>query len=487
MQYTKLKPLGNKGVSKMAIVVVLVAVVAVVGVVAFMGLPEGAFSKKTSETGDSAVSASGSTVAAKLAGVKEPTNGKRIPRLDIEFDMVAGDAAAQDAEADQDIDVFKFSFDKNAALVDKNLVDCTGAKPAVFNGEQLTVDVVEQNFCKVNTYRLWRDSNYNGGNLETTEIRDVLGASVASDLDDIDGSGTKEFRGDASQMYIVFLVEAATGDDEDIVPQAFLIGSTATTTQSTEEFANGAINVRWSATYRSDAAASTTSANTKVYGDCTDDTTARLNTNLPTALSGMVDTSLTTLDTVKYNCNLYLEVTKDGHSLALVNPLASSDTERAYIKFIPYGANSSANATADAAVALHSNGGYGWVKYGTLGLTGDVAYSTSANNSIIWESSQACGVSLTQNSPSDAVVRGNENLYEPSCFKDSSTVKNGITGLHDKGAKLRIPLTITEVQVDADRADEGGDAVLSTDTRVFEISLVTMESATDRFSKNLTA
>ena len=45
-----------------------------------MGLPEGAFSKKTSETGDSAVSASGSTVAAKLAGVKEPTNGKRIPK-----------------------------------------------------------------------------------------------------------------------------------------------------------------------------------------------------------------------------------------------------------------------------------------------------------------------------------------------------------------------------------------------------------------------
>lgn len=470
---------NSKGVSALGaglLIVVLVAVVLGVFFFASGGIQTGKDGKAPSKL------AVKTTEAAKLAGVSEPADGKVIPRIDYEFDGIAGNPAEQDAEGDLDIDVFNFEtvngiYTKNAELKSKNLADCTLADgsptiPAVFDGTSLQIDLVNNNYCQVNIYKFWRDTTFSGGNSETTDFQLVLGAAIVADLDDINGAGTTQMTlGDPKKIYLVTVTEGATTDDEDVVPHAFLIGSTLTTSLSTQEFANGNINIRFIDKYQSDAGQA---SKTRLYGTCQDDTSSRLVTNLDSSLNGAIHSSLTTADTIKLDCEIDLEVTQDGYTLTIMNPLASAATEKAYAIVYPYGETDSAGSEQ--------------VPYGVGNLTGDIAFSSGDVNTkqIFYEGMSFCGETITENSASDAVRRGGENLYEPKCFRDSATLLKGVWGIHNNKAVLKMPMTILEVPVDDDASASGTDERWSGVEHLANITLITLESATDRINVNLT-
>jgi len=464
----KMKGFGAVGV------IVLLLILGIGGTGAYY-MTTGAMPGLPSEPGEPV----GTTEAARLAGVSEPIGGNTMPRWDIKFQAMPGDPSAQDAEADIDHDIFRITKTDFDELKAEHLIDCTGAVPAVFDGVTLNVQLEEKNFCKMNIHRFWRDSSYTGGDSETAEIRDILGTAAAADIDDVDGTGTTQFASAVpSQMYLVTVVEQATTDDEDIIPIAFLIGSVGTTTLDTGELAAGNIDVTFEYVYQHDALAE---SKYKRGGDCTDDTSSRYDSTLSSDLAGVISSSLTTVDDVKYDCTVYLEITKDGYSVPLVNELAESDSEKGYLIATPFGVNATVN-TSDPV--------FGYTIYGSNALTGDVIASKITNKSVQQDSTELCGVSITQKSSSDAITRGAENLYEPSCFAASSTIKHGINGIHDKGARFNIPITISELRVDYDLTTTSGDFTVSgagaTAEKILQIEFVSLESTTDYMNRNLT-
>lgn len=452
-------------------VLFVVAVIVGGAVLYSMGLVGGTFG------GTEQPSVSGTTDAAKAARVSEPAGGVAIPRWDVEFNAIAGDSAAQDADADIDIDIFEWSDAKDKKAQSLDYVDCSDAVPAVFNGNDLTTTVTQKNFCEINMYKFWRDSSWTGGNSENV-LSNAYNKAVAADLDDVDGSGTLSASNlKADKTYLVTFLEAATTDDEDIMPVAFLIGSTKTANPALgiDHFADGTINTRFEVGHYSDARAH---SKLRVFGECKDDTTNADVTPLNSNLDGAVHSSITTADTIKLDCDIFVEVTADGYGLALLNPLAASNSEKAYTVFTPYGENGSTGA---------------WMKYGVGEFTGDVPYSTAnvASDQILEQGSFACGHTITNDNTVNAIVEASQNIYE-DCYKESSHKVNGAMGVFDKGDKVHMFVTISEVKVDYDLAAAADDETVSgagggTGEDLMEVIGLSLESSVPFINANLTA
>lgn len=400
-----------------------------------------------------------------LSGVGEPetkvikteSGEQTFAAYDVEFQMIAGDGSdAQDAEADLDIDILEWDASKNDQLAGRSgsqpkyYLDCANAKPVKFDGEHTDVDVPDSALCKVNAYKFW--ASFTAGDSETY-LDDVLTLTKA-DLDDVDGSGTMEYQLRAGKTYLVTVTEGADADEDDVVPFAFLLSSDTTTTLNRESLEDGSINVRFSRSYWSDAVAH---SKIQVSGECEDNQGNDM--NLDSSLNGAISSSLTTATTINLDCDIDVEITEDGYALLMRNELAESESEKPYVKFIPFGESNDDN----------------WIAYGTGNLTGDVGYSSSdsASDQIIWEGSTACGVVLTDDSATDAVKYGDEKLRDISCLVD----------LYDDNAKLTMPISITQVKVDYDASADGGDETVDANSGssaedFFNITMIGMESST---------
>jgi len=385
---------------------------------------------------------------------------KAFSRWDVEFNGIDLSGGGQDSEDDMDVDIFVWDADKNSDLLDKNYVDCSGAKPALHSGSSNQITLAEENFCKLNVYKMW--ASWTAGDTETKFSEEL--SQAAKDLDDVDASaGTTSATLRANQVYLVTFAEVADGDEDDVIPMAFLMKSDGKTIFDPTEFENGNVNTRFNIKYYNDAAAA---SKVKIGGECTD--SEDNNPTLTSALNGLVDSSLTSATTIDVDCDIEVEVTKDGYGLFLYNELAQSNAEQAYLSIEPYGVNST-NA---------------WVEYGGQGLTGDIGFSaTAANSSIVWQGMEACGEVITSDSSTDAVVMGNEKIYASSsnCLSDN---------VFDAGATVTIPIHIDSVKVDYDAAVDADDAQIdcasgSSPEPFADINLVGLESSSDMIGQTL--
>ena len=456
-----------KGITTgMAIVVaVLIAVVGMGGVLYYTT------SQQVESTGDI-----GEDIAQAIVTAPRQFSG-----YDVEFNTRAMDGSdAQDQEYDIDIDLFIWDPDENNELSSgkEYYLDCSGSTPAVFDGTHTQITVTEANLCKLNPYKFWRDSSFTGGDSET-KIDDYLTLAKA-DLVDYDVAGTSHFHVSNEITYLVTVTENASTDIGDVVPFGFLFESVQTTTLDPDELENGNIDVVFAIDYYSDAASGAAASKLKISGECEDSEGNAY--DLTSALVGIVDSSLTTETTVDIDCVIEVEIKDDGYAMPLVNDLAESDSERAYIVFTPYGMG--ANAT-ELSLA--------WEEYGTGDFKGDVAFNVTTTgvagtDRVIQQGSSACGYTLTTSSTSDAITNGDENLYEPNCFVSSAEEKFGIKGVFDKGGVLKIPIKITQILVDYDATANASTGVLeygstSSPEVLFDIDLVLMQATTDRLAQ----
>lgn len=381
-----------------------------------------------------------------------------IPSATIEFNAMELASGAQDDEDDLDFDVLEWNPDRNDDLKAKHYIDCAGVEPAIFDGKNTFVDVTEANMCEVNIYKAWQ--SFTAGDFETKLAEELT--KTQSDMGDIDAddSAVESVVIKTAKTYLVALSEAADADEDDVIPTVFLIKLADRTTFAADEIAAGNIKVRFNVKYFSDA---TAASKTRVFGECSDD--EENDVTLDSSLNGFVSSQLTAATTITSDCKVEVEVVDEGYALKLENPLANSNSERAYIQIDPYGTNSSGS----------------WVEYGATGLTGDIGYSaTAANSSIIWQGLDVCGKVITDDSGSDAVKLGGEKLYQGS---DVSCIKDVF---HRGGSdpSLTIPLTLSEITVDYDAATDGDNGQLdaasgSSPEAIADINLVGLEATTD--------
>jgi len=417
---------------------------------------------------------SGSGTGTQLPGA---TAGTPFSSYVSSWEFTAQDSAAQDDADDVDVVVMEWDETKNADLVSKGYLDCSGATPVLFDGDNREVDIAEENLCAINIYKGLNDASWTGGTIENV-LDDYLKVKQADmAVEDADDGADETVVLSTSKVYLVVVSEVATTDDEDVIPFAFLLAADGTTNLDATSYEDGSITVFFNYQYFSEAGAH---SKLQISGECNDDED-NSGINLGASLDGAIHTSLTTGTTITLDCEVYVEVTEDGYAFPLVNDLATSTSEEAYIVFGPYGENTTQGS---------------WIEYGSTGLTGDVAYSSANGDTaqILWQGSSACGVTLTDSSSTDAVKGGAENLYESlnTCFAASSeNYGNGaIVGLVDDGATLTIPVKIVEVMVDYDLATAANDEIVSaaegsSAESFFDIDLIGLESSTDRLAQTL--
>jgi preprotein translocase subunit YajC len=406
-------------------------------------------------------------------------------KADVEFKFNAIDGSAQDNDSDLDIDCFYYDptvaddLDVSGMGDNKGYLDCSDTKPLELTGEELVANLAEDNFCKVNIYKFWRDTNFNAGDSET-KIDDYLD-NIAADIDPIDGTGGTEQITSivANKEVICTALEGATTDDEDVVPFAFMfkIVPAKLGEQMASDINDGTTNMQIKYKYYSDAA-----AHSKVTIDGEFEDSEGNTGTLDSGLAGEIDSSLTTATAIDLDGNIFVSVDKNGYAMPLINELASSDIEKAYLAIDPYGEGVNASGLSSA-----------WEEYGSGDLTGDVGYGTTVTASvdqIIWMGFAVCGATITDSSTVDAVVHGTEPLYEPSCFVSSSTDVNAMKGLFDKEGVLTIPFSVDYLTVDYDAATNSTDGQLdyasgSSPEVIADINLYTLESSSDRIAQTL--
>lgn len=377
-----------------------------------------------------------------------------IAQATIEFNAKELASGAQDAVNDYDLDILEWNPDRNDDLVAKHYLDCTGVVPAEFDGKNTFVDVTAANNCVVNTYKFWQ--SFTAGDSESKLAEELV--KTASDLDDVDGSGTTTTVVKTNKIYLVTLTEGADADEDDVIPMAFLIRVGDTTVYDAEDIADGSIKIRFEVPHYSDA---TADSKVQLSGVCEDD--EENSVNLDSSLNGFVHSSLTTATTISADCDVDVEVTTEGYALKLENSLATSNSERSYLLPDPYGTNGSA-----------------WVKYGSATLSGDVGFDSSpSGDAIIWEGLDVCGAVITDDSTTDSVKLGGEKLYAESysCIKDL---------FHTGGAdpSITIPVHVSEIKVDYNAATNGSSGILeaasgSSPEAIVDLSLVGLEASTD--------
>jgi hypothetical protein len=238
------------------------------------------------------------------------------------------------------------------------------------------------------------------------------------------------------------------------------------TQDSMDNINDGTTNVRIAYKYLSDAFAE---GEYTVFGSWSDDENNE--GTLDASLDGFCDSGLTTSTSIDVDVEYGFKIDKDGYAIILDNNLlASGNTEKSSLTITPYGENATSGV---------------WVEYNAVDdLTGDVAFSTGNvdTNQIIFqaETTGDCLHTLVSDSSSDAVVDGDEKMYD--CF----------AGKNAKGynAEVTWSLSVDEVLVDYDDSVTANDEELncasgSSGENLFDIDVVGIVSATDYLAQTL--
>lgn len=391
------------------------------------------------------------------------TGGKQFSNYYFELDFEAIDANAQDSEADKEVDIFEWTDEANADLVDDAILDCSNAVPIVWDGSTATYELKEENKCVMNFYKFFIDSNYNAGD-EETKIDD----SVSKHSVDQNASASHKVK--ATDSYLVVVTESASTDVWDQEPVAFLLTSDETTTYEVEKVEDGTVIFTIEYDYYSDAMKE---SQYTWDGECTD--SEGTSPDLGSDLSGAFDSSLGSSKYTNFDldCDLELKISKDGYRFFFENPLADGDTERSYLYAYPYVAGTvnsthcNWNTITDPALS-----GAGVVKYNTA--------PTSAGNHSYWESLQACGVEIMDSSTTNANVNIGEKLHqgtEITCLKDA----------FDDDAITEIPVKVTNIvavnnslstATDESLTTDCGDEILGNGDKIVNISVYSLTSTT---------
>jgi hypothetical protein len=263
---------------------------------------------------------------------------------------------------------------------------------------------------------------------------------------------------------------------------AFLVESATQTTLDADELENGNINVRFTVDAYADAGANSKLTVSGDYEDSEDN-----DGTLTSALAGVVDSSLTTATSVDIDGHVILEVNSEGYALPLSNPLAQSNSEKAYVVVTPYGLGHNGSSYS----ACSTENSEAWEEYGTGDLTGDVAYNSDecpTADQIIWQGFDYCGYTITDSSTSDAVKSGDEKIYEPDCWDIEK--RNGVWGIWDDDAQIEMDFHIDTLTVDYDAAVNASNGQLdyasgSSPEVLADIDLVGMESTSDLLAQTL--
>ncbi len=407
----------------------------------------------------------------------------RIARGDIELEFDSSDSAEQDDPDDVEWHIFEITSDDLDILKDENHLDCDNAfaNPVVIDFSKPTVTVAEEGmqwiegmptgdnpFCRVNLYRGYQTADWQD-DLEGDGIE-----LIAKDLGDVDsdaGATEEATMSKAGGKYLV-MVRAVIGTEVgDVIPFAFvvqlaekvdkdLIGQSAF-----DDFNIGTTNVRLEYNYLSDALES---GEYQLGGVAMDDEDHEK--DLDASLNGWMHSDLTTSTSIDLTAVIELKVSEDGYAIVLDNPLASGNTERAYLTVTPYGEN----GTADGV----------WLEYGTSGITGDVPFSTANVNTkqILFqaEMQEECDNTIVSSSGEDSVVDGNEKLYE--CTEGQvAKGKNAVVEWH---------IFFDEILVDYDDSATANDEEVngasgSSGEDLADIDLIGLASATDRIAQTL--
>jgi len=386
-------------------------------------------------------------------------------RYTAEFDFDSIDPAAQDSDDDVDLDIFEWDATKNADLVRKGYLDCSGVTPASFDGMAVDVELASPNFCKINYYKYWQDSSFTGGDSET-QLDDYLRLTEA-DVDVKTHSTPDYITLTAGKVYLVTVKESATTDNWDVVPYAFLMTSGTTTNLNVEDILDGTVKITFKYRYYTDAG---TEGKFKIGGECTDSEDG--STTLDSTLEGALDTSITANSTgVDIVCDLSVEITKDGYALIMNNPLADSNSEKSYMQAQVWG-QSWTNASYGTWQQLAEDATYK-LKFAAAD-PGAVGYYT------MWQETVLDGITVTDDSTTNCDVN---NLAK---LRDTPALGNNI---YDDGAEIIIPVKFLKIVKvwSAGTAATGsaslgdGDETLANSDDMLDLSIYSTEGGTDLF------
>ena len=386
------------------------------------------------------------------------------------FDFQARDGSdAQDNEVDLDIDCFEYDADCNAGSKEDSYFDCSGVTPVKWDGDSNSasgVQITEKNLCKVGWYKFW--SEFTAGNEETSIDDNCDTVSKGTDRDPYSSNSSDYVLMASGNQYVCTAVD--TGEKEDAIPFAVLIEVPTKTNYESTSITDKTADVILKYKYHSDAL---THSKTKVSIDC-DDSDGNQPSMTDSSLNGFVDTSLTTAKTLSWvKCDLEVEITEDGYLLPLVNPLPDSDVEKGYLLVEPMGFNFTGSSTNCNSTGEDETGC-------NPKLSGSsVVYDTSAFiNGIPYGGSTVCGVQMTSNSVTDAIINGNEYIYpeEATCLKN----------IKDDGATMTLPIKLSTVPVKY-VSENNSDIYINTGEEVMDISVVTVLNSTgDVIGQDLT-
>jgi hypothetical protein len=352
----------------------------------------------------------------------EPVGGDEFSRysLDLFFRAIDG-AAAQDADSDLEYDIFVWDETKNADLVDDGIMDCSGVTPVKFDGKSTVYTITNDNKCKMNFYKFFRDSSYNGAN-EETKIDDSL---TPYEVDQGENASPSLLSG---EEYLIVVTESASTDTFDVEPFAFIMTSTKTTTLNQESIEAGTVKIQINYRYYSDAVEH---SKVSMGGSCDDSTgnSPNLGTSLDNALHSGTVGQPTNFD---LDCEIEVTIDSNGYRTFFENPMAESDTERAYIRAYPYvvGYNVTFDGGVIQKITSPALSGTGVVKFATT--------PAATGNYTMMQSLSVCGKEITNNDATDANVNIGSKLYQGEdidCLKDA----------FDKGGKVTIPVKMVDI------------------------------------------
>lgn len=395
------------------------------------------------------------------------------PQMTVGFNADPLATGEQDSDADVDIDVFEVKTSQGLKdLADEKIIDCTEAEPHIWDGSS-TASVVDlkKSGCKMNSKKWAQDSSYTGGNSETKIDEATTGVKIKkADMSDEDADSNSTTTFQPGKQYIVTVTESASTDIEDVIAYGFLIEMPATIGLDSEQ---QKLTLYFKTEYYSDAV-----ANSKITlgGSCaigSDD--ANLDTNLDGAIPA--NFGVETAETgVNMDCEIEVEITKDGYCINPVNELPKTDSDKGSLQVRGFG-QTYKNSTASYWVQLDQLTGSDKIKYSEA----PTAVGNYSHYSII-----ADGVEILDTSETDADVAHNEKLHQD----DLSFMKN-VCG---DNAKLIIPIEINDITqvnesvgestlrtIDADALDE----IIGEDDYLVNMTFTTPLSTTNAVTKEL--
>lgn len=409
-------------------------------------------------------------------------NMRPVSRMDIELDFDSYVASAQDDADDVEWHVFYLGeSDDLTELKSNNYFNCDSAfnNPLVLDPSKTQVDIdrglqyigvgieAEPYFCEPNWYKLFQEAS-----VEDNMVTDGL-ESVALDLGvvDADDGATEEATLSKAGKYLIVFREITTGEVGDVIGGAIVVerpesvDASKLTQDTMDNINDGTTNIRISYKYLSDAFAE---SKVTIFGNWEDDENNK--GTLDESLNGFCDSSLTTNTSIDLDIEYGFRIDEDGYAMILDNPLASGNSELGYMVLTPYGENATSGV---------------WQEYNTNSFTGDVGYSasfTSTADQITFqaETTGDCLHTLVSSSSADAVVDGDEKLYD--CFTGKN-VKN-------EDAEVSWTLFVDEVYVDYDQAVASNDEVVacnsgSSGDNLFDVDIVTPVASTDRMANTI--